>query len=178
MDITIRSAAAPDIPALARMFQELVDSLQTGPNYCGWGSVYPTRQDAENSVSAGGVYFAEINGELAGSVWLNHHQEATYAGQPWLYEAENDRILVIHTLAVHPRYQRRGVASRLLETAADVAAKTGCAAIRLDVAERNTPAIRVYERAGYRYVSTVDLGLPEEYDLKWFRLYERPVKYE
>ena len=26
MDITIRSAAAPDIPALARMFQELVDS--------------------------------------------------------------------------------------------------------------------------------------------------------
>jgi len=43
--------------------------------------------------------------------------------------------------------------------------------IRLDVSIHNTPAISLYEKCGYKYVGTVDLGLniPE---LVWFKLYE------
>ena len=45
-------------------------------------------------------------------------------------------------------------------------------ALRLDVHEINTPAIKLYESCGFRYIATVDLGYGA-YGLKWFRLYEK-----
>ncbi|XAM46318.1 hypothetical protein TPDSL_28260 [Terrisporobacter petrolearius] len=44
--------------------------------------------------------------------------------------------------------------------------------LRLDVYEKNLPAIKLYEKFGFKYIDTVDLGL-ENYGLKWFRLYEK-----
>ena len=45
-------------------------------------------------------------------------------------------------------------------------------AIRLDVYEQNTPAIRLYEKNGFQYITTVDLGLGD-YGLHKFHLYEK-----
>ena len=35
----------------------------------------------------------------------------------------------------------------------------------------NTPAIALYEKLGYTYIGTVDLGL-KDLDRAWFKLYE------
>ena len=51
------------------------------------------------------------------------------------------------------------------------AAQQGIKAVRLDVYEKNTPAIRLYEKLGFGYVDTVDLGYGE-YGLDRFRLYQ------
>lgn len=45
----------------------------------------------------------------------------------------------------------------------------------LDAYESNMPAIRLYEKNGFNYVDTVDLGIVETYGLKWFRLYEKVI---
>jgi RimJ/RimL family protein N-acetyltransferase len=42
----------------------------------------------------------------------------------------------------------------------------------LDVYEGNIPAISLYEKYGFKYIDTVDLGLGN-YGLDWFRLYEK-----
>ncbi len=44
--------------------------------------------------------------------------------------------------------------------------------IRLDVYEKNLPAIKLYEKYGFQYIDTVDLGL-DQYGLNWFYLYEK-----
>lgn len=41
-----------------------------------------------------------------------------------------------------------------------------------DVYEGNIPAINLYEKCGFKYIDTVDLGLGN-YGLNWFRLYEK-----
>ena len=51
------------------------------------------------------------------------------------------------------------------------AAGQGMKAVRLDVYEKNTPAVRLYEKLGFQYVDTVDLGY-SEYGLDRFRLYQ------
>ncbi len=50
--------------------------------------------------------------------------------------------------------------------------KSQVKSIRLDVYEGNIPAIKLYEKCGFKYIDTVDLGLGN-YGLNWFRLYEK-----
>ncbi len=62
----------------------------------------------------------------------------------------------------------------LLDFALQYAKSAGIKSIRLDVYEKNAPAIALYEKKGYTYVGTADLGL-SEYGLERFRLYELAV---
>ena len=55
----------------------------------------------------------------------------------------------IYSLAVHPRWQGRGVGTRLLQLAESRAAQRGCTFMRLEVRADNAGAIRQYVRAGY-----------------------------
>ncbi len=55
----------------------------------------------------------------------------------------------VYSLAVDPRWQGRGVGTRLLEIAESRAAESGCRFIRLEVRADNATAIRQYVRAGY-----------------------------
>jgi ribosomal protein S18 acetylase RimI-like enzyme len=55
----------------------------------------------------------------------------------------------VYSLAVDPRWQGRGVGSRLLRAAESRAADHGCTFIRLEVRADNARAIRQYVRAGY-----------------------------
>lgn len=45
-------------------------------------------------------------------------------------------------------------------------------AIRLDVYEKNTPAISLYRKYGFHYIDTVDLGYGE-FGLDNFELYQK-----
>ena len=60
----------------------------------------------------------------------------------------------------------------MLHFAASQGLAQGAKAIRLDVYEKNLPAIKLYESAGFRYIDTVSLGL-EDIGLDRFLLYEK-----
>ena len=52
------------------------------------------------------------------------------------------------------------------------ARECGVKALRLDVYEKNLPAIRLYEACGFEFVAAVSMGL-EHYGLDRFFLYEK-----
>lgn len=58
----------------------------------------------------------------------------------------------ILTLAVRPAARRRGLARRLVETAADLARRSGAARLFLEVAEDNAAARALYAAAGFQTV--------------------------
>lgn len=59
----------------------------------------------------------------------------------------------VNVLATLPGYQGRGLGSRLLEVANDLAAEAGCDELSIQVFEQNEGAVRLYERHGYRTVA-------------------------
>ena len=174
METVIEQGTPKDLGGLGRLYDDLNDHLAATVNYPGWiKGVYPTRRDAETGLANGTLFVAKTDGELSGSIILNHQPEEAYFGQPWLINCAYSHILVVHTLVVHPRHLRHGVGQARMDFALQHAKERGMCSIRLDVYHKNTPAIRLYERSGYQYISTVDLGLKEQYGLDWFRLYER-----
>jgi ribosomal protein S18 acetylase RimI-like enzyme len=59
----------------------------------------------------------------------------------------------VNGLATLPGYEGRGLGTRLLNVATDLAAEAGCDELSIEVFEQNEGAVRLYERHGYRTVA-------------------------
>ena len=66
----------------------------------------------------------------------------------WLVTTE----LHILSIATHPDYRGKGIATQLLAHVLDKARETGCSLATLEVRRSNVPAIALYERAGFKTV--------------------------
>lgn len=173
MDIAIEKGTESDIGQLALLYDELNEFLENGINYPGWiKGVYPTREDAIQGVSSNTLYTARIAGKIVGSIILNHQPEPAYSQAIWKDVSDYSSIFVIHTFAVHPSFLKNGVGMKLMTFAIDHATINKATSIRLDVYRHNTPAIHLYEKCGFNYVDTVDLGLGK-YGLYHFSLFEK-----
>lgn len=86
--------------------------------------------------SWGPVIAAFIQGELAGYALVSMRRNA--------------RALRIYSVAVDPRFARRGVGLALLRACERLALAHGRAALSLEVRYDNTPAIALYEKFGFR----------------------------
>lgn len=175
LEYKIQLGVAQDIEELEQLYDALNDYLQDTINYPGWKKgIYPTRAEAENGIQEQNLFVLRYGDAIAGSVIVNNHSEAGYADASWRVECKEDEAMVIHTLAVHPQYMQKGVAALLMEHACRYAQIRGMRALRLDVYEKNSPAIHLYQSCGYQYIGKADLGLGQ-YGLDTFLLYELPL---
>lgn len=173
MEFIIEAGSLTDLDELARLYDDLNDYLSATINYPGWiKGIYPIREDAAAGLRDNSLFVARYNGQIAGSVILDHRPEEAYAGVRWKIDADYRQIYVIRTFVVHPSFLQKGVGSALMRYALESAQDLGMKSIRLDVYEKNIPAISLYEKCGFEYIDTVDLGLGN-YGLDWFKLYER-----
>lgn len=173
MNIVIKQGTIYDVEQLAQLYDDLNDFLESNVNYPGWiKGVYPTREDAQKGIASNTLYIAKIAGEIVGSVILNHVPEAAYNGADWLVDAEYSNVFVVHTFVVHPAYLKCGVGKAIMDFAINHCIDQKAKAIRLDVYEKNVPAISLYKKYGFQYIDTVDLGLGK-YGLHHFHLYEK-----
>ncbi len=159
MQLNIRPARPSELEDVAHLYDELNDHLAAGTNFPGWQKgVYPTLDTARAGLAEGTLYLAFCDGELAGTAVLNHTQPAAYRTASWHIPASRREVLVVHTLAVHPRWMGHGVARGILKYAEQLALQRAAKAIRLDTFQNNLPAIALYRSCGFSLVGTVDLG--------------------
>ncbi|SHE59021.1 GNAT family N-acetyltransferase [Dysgonomonas macrotermitis] len=170
--MVINKGKIADIDSLEALYNDLNDHFAITTNYPGWiKHIYPIRETAIEGINEGTLFVATEDEIIAGSIILNHTPEEAYNQVNWLIDADYKDVLVIHTLVVHPSFFRKNIAHSLMEFAKQYAMEHSIKSVRLDVSINNKPAIALYEKMGYQYIGTVDLGLPYEH-LKWFRLYE------
>lgn len=147
----IRVAGVADIAAIADTYTELLVFEQEHGSNSNWKlGVYPTIAVPERAVPASTMYVLEEEGEVRGSMILNHLQAKEYADVPWLYPAEGEEVLVVHTLCIPPRMAGRGYGRAMVRFAQSRAARLGCRVIRIDTYEHNEPAKSLYLKSGFR----------------------------
>lgn len=147
----IRKATMQDIPAVAALYEAIHGEEEAGRTTTGWiRGVYPTRKTAEIALEQEELYVLEEDGEVLAAARLNREQVDVYAQVPWLYEAAEDQVFVLHTLVVSPAASGRGLGSRFVAFYEDLARNLGCPVLRMDTNERNAIARRMYKKLGYR----------------------------
>lgn len=170
--IKIEKGSYQDLTEIEKLYNETADYLEAHINFPGWKSgIYPAREDAESAISENALFVVKENERLIGSFILRHKPEEGYRQADWGIDLDYDNIYVIYTFDVHPSWQGKGIARKVMEYIIDLSRKEQMKAIRLDVVAGNLPAIRLYEKAGFQYIATVDLGYGM-FGLKEFALYQ------
>jgi len=162
-----------DFDEMELLYDNINDYFENGINYPGWKKgIYPIRQNAVDGINNNNLFVARHNGKIVGSIILSHIPETAYKYAKWEFESDYSDVIVVHTLVVHPEQLKCGTGKSLLDFALQYGRIQDIKSIRLDVFDGNYPAIKLYEKCGFKYIDTVDLGLAS-YGLAWFRLYEK-----
>ena len=112
-----------------------------------------THQSVEETgkrVKKGSCFIAEIDSAIIGTI--TYYPPSVVRGSPWLNRHD---VALFGQLAVEPRLQRRGIASRLVDHVENVAHNDGAVELALDTAEPATHLIEWYAKLGYRFIEYV-----------------------
>ena len=82
----------------------------------------------------------------------------------------------VHNIWTNPEHRGKGYATRLMSRLEDRAREYGLAAVRLDTARFNVPAINLYKKIGYREIDRYRAGAFDNESLR--RYYEEKVYME
>lgn len=168
----IAKGTMEDLEEVAQLYDETADFLERHVNYPGWRKgLYPVRENASEAIEEGSLYVAREGNKLVGSFILRQEPEDAFPKMDWGVELEHREVFVVYTFAVHPDHQKRGIGRAMLDYILQLAQENGIKAVRLDVYEKNLPAISLYKKCGFQYIGTADLGLGQ-IGLDQFELYQ------
>lgn len=165
-ELVLRPATPDDAPHLATLINYAGEGL---PHYL-WSQMAERGETAwdvgkrracrtEGGFSWCNAHLAEVDGGVAATLIgypLPEIPEAVdYATLPPLFaplqELEDlaPGTWYINVLAAHPEYRSRGIGTRLIGRATELARSAGCADLSLIVSDANPGARRLYERCGF-----------------------------
>lgn len=120
-------ATSGHIDAIAAIYGRIIDAQEQGRLTVGWQrGVYPTRQTALDALGRGDLFVCVDGGQVAAAAIINRIQVPVYAEVGWLYHAEPDEVMVLHTLVVDPLMAGRGYGTAFVAYYESYAKNNGC----------------------------------------------------
>ncbi len=160
----IRIADREDLDAIEAIFQEVHTEEEEGRAVIGWNRrIYPTRATAEAALERGDIYVLEEEGVVFGTAIINELQVDAYEKGHWEENPPEEKVLVLHTLAISPRGEGRGLGKAFVAFYEEEALRRGRPYLRLDTNAKNQRARFLYRSLGYREADIVPCvfnGLP------------------
>lgn len=161
----IRKAEKADIAVINEIYLAIHSAEEAGLIRTGWiRGIYPTEETACNSVARSDMFVTEENGEVLGAAIVNRQQGQAYSLGKWEFAAEDEEIMVLHTLVIHPKAARRGLGKSMVRFYEQYALEKGCHVLRLDTNAVNAAARAMYKALGYSEAGTVPCefnGIPD-----------------
>lgn len=147
----IRKATNSDIDKCLKIYNDQIEYEQQVGDLTAWRKdIYPDRALVEEAVELQDMYVIEEEGMLLACGRINHILEPHYKYISWQIEEDDEnKILVLHTLAVAQEAKRKGVGKMFLDFYEQQAHLQNCTALRFDTVSSNIPAQAFYKKNGY-----------------------------
>ena len=149
-ELRIEMASAADRDEVMALYR-----LQKGREFCPWTEEYPAVENFEDDVAHDALFVLRTPaGQIVGAISIERDPDvdALPCWTPALQPAGE-----IARLAVHPEYQGRGLARRLVAFIMEELARRGCRSIHLIVNCRNVKALRSYAAFRFDTVGECDM---------------------
>jgi len=135
-----------------------------------WNDKYPSREIFKEDIKNKSLYVSKINQEVVGCIMLSSFKDDVYSSVDWITPDEYN--LYIHRLAVHPIFQKKGIARKMMDFAEDFAKSNNYISIRLDTFSQNPRNNKFYKSRGYNKLD--DVYFPKQSEFP-FHCYEKLV---
>ena len=135
-----------------------------------WNDKYPSREIFKDDIKNKSLYVSKINQEVVGCIMLSSFKDDVYKSVNWITPDEYN--LYIHRLAVHPIFQKKGIARKMMDFAEDFAKSNNYISIRLDTFSQNPRNNKFYKSRGYNKLD--DVYFPKQSEFP-FHCYEKLV---
>lgn len=118
-----------------------------------WYDFYPNKAAFEKDVKRDELYVLLSEGSIVGCIVISSEKDIEYNDVDWL--AKDGQNYYIHRLAIHPSFQKRGHAKKLMDFAETMALENNIVSVRLDTFSQNHRNQKFYEARGYARLGNI-----------------------
>ena len=148
----IQLAKKTEIPKILAITQACTkDMIMKG--ILQWNEDYPSKNAFENDIKRNELYILISNKNIIGCMVLTPVMDLEYIPINWL--TENNNNLYVHRVAIHPSYQGKGFAQKLMDFAEQFAINNNYISIRLDTFSKNVRNQKFYEIRGFKRLGEI-----------------------
>jgi ribosomal protein S18 acetylase RimI-like enzyme len=152
MIMKLELATQNDYDAIIAFYDDVTERTPEMATYARWSKgKHPTVEGIRAYIDEGSMYLYRESGAIVGAMAVTMYQGEDYHAIEWSQQIADDKVAVIHILAVSPDVQAKGIGSEMIREAIRMAESKDMQAIRLDALASNIPAHRLYERLGFEY---------------------------
>lgn len=163
----IRKANSSDIASILVVTKACARAMISKDIYQ-WNEHYPNASAFEKDIERDELYVLIKDNAVIGTVVISTLMDDEYQPIKWL--TPNEKNLYIHRLAVHPDYQGRGLAKKLMDFAEKFGSDNGYISIRLDTFSQNHRNQTFYERRGYKRLGNIYFPKQSEHPFYCYEL--------
>jgi ribosomal protein S18 acetylase RimI-like enzyme len=117
-----------------------------------WNSTFPGTEIIQSDLKNGSIYMVKDKGVCKGMVTLKDHEPEDY--KDVAFRADIKKPLYLQNMAVHPKWQGKGIALLMVDFAQKFARDRGFDSIRLDVFKTSEGARQLYEKQHFTEVAS------------------------
>lgn len=120
-----------------------------------WDESYPLVSTITNDIRVGDAYVMLVDDEVAAYCVISFKRESAYNDicGSWISDVEN--YVVVHRLAVSDKYKQKGLASKFMRFAENIALKNGCMSFRVDTNFDNQYMLAILDKLEFIYCGKV-----------------------
>lgn len=150
--MTIKKALIKDIEELYSITKSCAKQM-IEKDIFQWSEYYPSKEVLENDIALQQIWKLTENRIIVGIIVLTEIEDKEYKKVQWF--TKNGKNLYIHRLAVHPNFQGKGYAQKLMAFAENYAKRNKYNSIRLDTFSRNNRNQIFYEKRKYTRLESI-----------------------
>lgn len=147
----IRRALLTDLEKVLNI-KEVVVADMVKHNIFQWDHTYPNQDVLTQDIENENLYVIEENNIICGFACIDTYQAPEYKTLDF---KAPEMAYVIHRLAIHPDYNGRGYASKIIKFAEELALKDGVLDLRIDTFSQNRRAQDFFKKQGFNYIGDV-----------------------
>lgn len=144
----IRKASLNDINNIMDIIKSTVQEMKTYKN-TQWDENYPQAKDFIEDIENEDLYVETEDEELKGLICINYIEPEEYEDLKW---KSNDKTMVIHRMAVNPKFREQGVATKLMKFAEQLALDNNVFYLKTDTYSINTKMNSLFKKFDFNFV--------------------------